>query len=297
MGIILMASIVIVVTMIISNMICALLFVLLGFFEVQSFTIIPSTTTRISTSKLWESPSSNYIGAFPAPIVWEYDTVSFKWKQIPSDAPNAALQSWNWCRHFVLGLQLCPWTRASLETKTATQLFLVNTAEDDEDYTTVAEQVSERFLEFIAKQPSSMEPAAIFFVIFLEEDWDFMAFYEWFVDLEDAWELEDVIVAPFHPNWEFDGPESLNFEKRSPYPTASLVSAKVVEKAGQTVTELIGEHNEELLLTKDSQELQDFWNASIRAPLDDGSSNNDGITSSSSTKKVIDSDSFDNFHP
>ena len=54
---------------------------------------------------------------------------------------------------------------------------------------------------------------------------DFVDFYNWFDEMEATWELiDDVIVAPFHPDWVFAGePESLQYEKRSPYPTVTLL--------------------------------------------------------------------------
>jgi hypothetical protein len=83
--------------------------------------------------------------------------------------------------------------------------------------------------------------------------------------MEDTWEYTDeVIVAPFHPDWAFAGePESLQFEKRSPYPTVTLVSTRVVEAAGEEATEQIGKHNEYVLLSKSVDELQTMWNQSL----------------------------------
>ena len=78
-------------------------------------------------------------------------------------------------------------------------------------------------------------------------------------------------MAPFHPQWSFasddDGSSSedglpwsnVEFEKRSPYPTVTLVAARVVEAAGEEVTSKIGEHNEQVLLDADPSELAELW--------------------------------------
>jgi Protein of unknown function (DUF1415) len=63
--------------------------------------------------------------------------------------------------------------------------------------------------------------------------------------------MDDGIVAPFHPDWVFAGePQSLQYEKRSPYPTVTLVSTRVVDKAGEEATKQIGTQNEKTLLSK-----------------------------------------------
>jgi len=129
-----------------------------------------------------------------------------------------------------------------------------------------------------------LERAAIYFVIFtpnniINDNYNgnnytttttstsimssFLSFYDWFNNVEDDWsdELDDVIIAPFHPNWqfEFDTLEeyALNYEKRSPYPLISLVSTNVVEKAGGAVTESIGENNRDILLSIEQVEKEE----------------------------------------
>ena len=134
-----------------------------------------------------------------------------------------------------------------------------------------------------SSSPSSvLERAAIYFVVFLSHDEtripdappqpspplllseSFPDFLDWFTELEEDWpeELDDVIIAPFHPRWEFGGggggggteddeyddEACLDYEKRSPYPLVTLVSTGVVENAGTAVTEAIGDHNRDVLL-------------------------------------------------
>ena len=100
-------------------------------------------------------------------------------------------------------------------------------------------------------------------------------------------EHPDVIVAPFHPRWTFsdtsssdvggnksnddtdtkideDDDETIDpiaYEKRSPYPTISIVSARTVEQAGEGVTRKIGIHNEQLL--SNYRDIPKFWRSSV----------------------------------
>jgi len=229
----------------------------------------------------------------------------------------------NWCNEFVIKLDLCPWAKASLQTKGALRFFLVppylpprvttqsNThlqmqLEEQEENRNrrIVQDVARRFQNEILhhngnnnrgneknnddnsiknSNPSAdmLERAAIYFVIFtpnniINDNYNgnnytttttstsimssFLSFYDWFNNVEDDWsdELDDVIIAPFHPNWqfEFDTLEeyALNYEKRSPYPLISLVSTNVVEKAGGAVTEFIGENNRDILLSIEQEE-------------------------------------------
>ncbi|KAL3924579.1 MAG: hypothetical protein SGILL_000964 [Bacillariaceae sp.] len=114
-----------------------------------------------------------------------------------------------------------------------------------------------------------MERAAIFLILFLPCETrngpslagNFPDFVEWFTEMEEEWDeaLDDVIIAPFHPDWEFgtdaDGEQqgendALSYEKKSPFPLVSLVSTRVVEQAGEAVTSKIATHNHQILLDK-----------------------------------------------
>jgi len=197
----------------------------------------------------------------PAPWVWR-ESSSNTWQQ--ESLTKEALETWNWCRHFVWKLQLCPWTKHSLSTKGALQIFL-STAKDEVSRERQLYNLSDRFDKFCQENPS-IESSAIFFVVFLEDSSPitFPDFYDWFEELEDTWEDDEVIVAPFHPDWQFAGePESLQFEKKSPHPTVSIVSSDVVEKAGENVTRKIGLHNQEVLSSQSADELLRLWKESL----------------------------------
>jgi len=195
--------------------------------------------------------------------VWYYSFESQDWERQKGITPLVAHQTWSWCQNFVLPLQLCPWARTSLETPNALQMFLsdLNPNNRNQDVEDIVLDVGRRFQQFLQKYPI-MESSAIFFLVFPHGD--FVDFYNWFDDMEESWPLmEDVIIAPFHPDWVFDGEaESLQYEKRSPYPTVTLVSTKVVDRAGEEATRLIGLQNEKTLLSRTLKELQKMWEQS-----------------------------------
>ncbi|CAJ1970147.1 unnamed protein product [Cylindrotheca closterium] len=244
---------------------------------------------------------------FPEPLVWLWSPSSHgdddsamtskdeEWKPISEvSLLPAAIRTWNWSKHFVLKLGLCPWAKGSLDTPSAMQIFVVP-KEQDILYTTgtyandICLAVADKCLQYCQKYPEK-ESSIIFLVVFQEEDEDadcvpeettmdriggfhdaydqwehFINFYEWFTDLEDDWDLDDIIVAPFHPNWQFggDGQRLLDFEKKSPYPTVTFVSAKVVEQAGEAATAQIAQKNEETLEGKTLDSLQETWDDSF----------------------------------
>jgi hypothetical protein len=319
-------------------------------------------------------------------------------------ATSAAQHTWNWCKDFVVQLDLCPWAKASVETRDAIQIYIVppippssssssssslptetgtiqsvreqkqrrrTKAMDDtilrqQQRSNILVDVAKRFDERLCQRdgnddtrhgrlPSSttatistMEKAAIYLVIFLpnkqlvdvntedENDSDtnrpgdlllFDDFYTWFESVEDEWDIDNVIIAPFHPQWEFAPPEygdgddnnddddddettgstmapnpqidwtAVQYEKRSPYPTVSLVSARVVDQAGEVVTAKIGRHNQDVLssygrrkstiqqqedvtttlsTSSSSSTLKRFWHTSIFGS-DDNDCTNDSV--------------------
>jgi hypothetical protein len=194
----------------------------------------------------------------------------------------------NWCQNFVQTLELCPWAKASLETAGSIQFFVLSGwQEDDEDGPSrLVEQVARRFVREILPPDRDnnitlLERTSIYFILFLNNNNNnstsfadnFYDFYDWFSMLEENWEdqeLENVIIAPFHPDWQFaiDGADdegvqqALSFEKKSPVPLVSLVSARVVEQAGEVVTARISQHNRQVLLGQSREGpniLEELW--------------------------------------
>lgn len=222
--------------------------------------------------------NSNQEQSFPVPLGWERSSKSStRWNSLDDPLSNSSssvlLRTWNWCRNFVLRLKLCPWAIKSLETEGAIQIFIIPKKQQNNQWNNndglICQEIAEKFSKFIKEYPH-LEPAAIFFVVFVSnDDNDFIEFYNWFSDLEEYdWEVEDVIPAPFHPQWQFASDEddqensissSLAFEKKAPYPTVSFVSARVVEQAGSATTEQIAHHNANILKEKTPTELQTLW--------------------------------------
>ena len=115
-------------------------------------------------------------------------------------------------------------------------------------------------------------PRAIAFIVFEpnlhKPNWidDVSSFYDWFLELEETSFLEDVTLAPFHPKWTYNQQKDavLDLEKQSPYPTVSLVSTAVIEKAGEAATARIAADNETILRQRTLDEWKDIYNSSIR---------------------------------
>lgn len=190
-------------------------------------------------------------------IVWE------DIRNTNSSSVGAALATWNWCKYFVVPYGLCPWAEGSVASTGSVQLFLSN--DEDAMNSFVAETLAKRFLTSIADD--KMDPSkGIFFLIFLQQSMaDFETFYEWYTKLEDNWELiEDVTMAPFHPQWTY-GVENdpLCIEKRSPFPTVSLVSTKIIDQAGETATQRIVTMNEEILKGKSAREWDFIYDQAV----------------------------------
>jgi len=107
-------------------------------------------------------------------------------------------------------------------------------------------------------------------------------FYEIFLEVENVL-LEEadkevggiggkVTIAPFHPYWNFAGTganDPVNYEKRSPFPTISIVSTSAIDNlmkkkeveaiwGSATVTVAVGEHNEEVLEAAGTKILQNI---------------------------------------
>jgi hypothetical protein len=187
---------------------------------------------------------------------------------------QAANETWRWCAHFVVAHNLCPWALKSVQTDQAIRIYVVDNIEDFEES---LQTISKRFIEDL--KASSIDPnAAIAFVVLAnsDADWSFPSFYDWYIDeednmLDDAVEDDTSIAnyvtwAPFHPAYQFDGDdECLWVEKRSPYPTVSIVSSAVIDSAGDSVATNIGENNEEILRKKTASQWQELYDASVRS--------------------------------
>lgn len=201
--------------------------------------------------------------------------------QKASRAQSGAALTYRWCSNFVKHLNLCPWAKQSLSSENAIRVKVV----DQKDGLDKMEQVvreSAIELKDLTDRGLVDPYIGISFVVSLpdcgtsgndEEGFDFLSFNEYFNDLEEEFldELVDgagsyigdeVTIAPFHPKWSFapsDMDEDnennydetiedpINYEKRTPFPTISIVMSKGIDLAGEETTARIGVHNEEIL--------------------------------------------------
>ena len=105
---------------------------------------------------------------------------------------------------------------------------------------------------------------------------DFQSFRFWFWErggnpLDHSQEVSPRILI-CHPAWQFqhsgmdDYNESLllEFEKKSPYPTVSIVSSNVIDQAGPAMTDKIAKTNYQTLMDQGNpQDLLRRWQISI----------------------------------
>jgi hypothetical protein len=203
------------------------------------------------------------------------------------ETPNgAAITTWNWCEHFVSKFNLCPWASASLHAKGAIQLNIIQsihsssiTNQRHEECGTMnlfedtIRTVAEAFCQKL--QDNRLDPnTAIAFVV-LDDQLEFGVFYEWFVDFEENWlaradgnpeTIENkIVLASFHPDWSYAGEKDdpISFEKRSPFPTVTVVSAAVIDKAGDAATKQIAIHNAEVLQANSIAHWNDVFDKAI----------------------------------
>lgn len=177
-----------------------------------------------------------------------------------------------WCQNFVVPLSLCPWATGSLEApQGAIQLYSVSKPEEMEEAIASATKI---FHDGIVSD--TLDPVtAISFVVCNGDPttWDFVDFYDWFCDLEEQyWEDGDddgdinnkITLAPFHPDWTFEGDDpAISFEKKSPYPTVTIVWTAVIDAAGESVTNKIAQQNEATLLEQGADALQKLYQQSV----------------------------------
>ena len=233
---------------------------------------IPEITARRITSKLFAN-QENAKQENADPSVW-VTRESGGWDVAPPKH-HAAIETLRWCNDFVLPLNLCPWAAASVQSDKGIQLYSVKKAEDME---AAVYDVTQLFHQSIVEK--KVDPSvAISFILCEDLSWDFSDFYDWFCALEeDYWDDDNdlqskVTLAPFHPGWKFQGDEpSLQFEKKSPYPTVTLVWTDVIDAAGEAVTSKIALQNEETLCGRSVQELDDMYKQNVYLQRSDDSS-------------------------
>jgi hypothetical protein len=219
---------------------------------------------------------------------------SMSWYPIEGSSrkpPKSVQETWRWCCNFVIPLSLCPWAYSSVHSPS---LSIVCVSDRDSMENSIRNSAL-WFRESIDR--NELDPTvAIVFIVCEDKSWDFVEFYNWFCDFEDwlNWgtisttvqqgqeESEEdisnfITLAPFHHEWTFGEEEdspSLHFEKKTPYPTVTLVWTDVIDSAGPIVTDKIAKQNEKTLRSKSCQELtemyeQGVFQSSARSDLDE----------------------------
>jgi hypothetical protein len=200
-------------------------------------------------------------------------------------ASGAAQATYQWAAHFVAQHNLCPWADRSVRTRNALQIVVLTYNEELE---TSLEAIAVQFQENFESGRADPNTAIIFCVILppqnsKDDHWieDFGSFYEWYLTTEDNWldradddlshVANSVTLAPFHPAWQFASDDeekslpndSFALEKQSPYPTISMVSTRVIERAGEMATKQIVESNQVTLATKSKEEWKKIYHQAV----------------------------------
>lgn len=185
----------------------------------------------------------------------------------PTDRKDSTVQTRNWCEKFVVPLNLCPWAAASVRNN-AIEILVTD---QPSDFAAMIEQAADAFHQ----QLDRVDPnTAITLCVLDNNNGSFEEFYDWYLDLEDSWldqadgneqhTANFVTLAPFHPEWEYVDKNVVQFEKRSPYPTVSIVSTAVIDKAGPSVTQQIGDTNAITFGQRSSDEWVLFYERAVR---------------------------------
>lgn len=205
--------------------------------------------------------------------------------------------TFRWCDHFVQHLNLCPWAKLSLQSNNAVRIKIVDQGAGLRMMEKVVRDSAKELID-ITDRGEVDANVGITFVLAIPKngenlsqdvpwDFEFEQFYDFAVDLEDRLfdeaEVDDtadtmigdeITLAPFHPDWFFASEDSasknpLDYEKKSPYPTISLVRTSVIMQAGEDATGRIGIHNEQTLTEVGSDRLEDLYQRKVLKNLKD----------------------------
>ena len=199
-------------------------------------------------------------------------------------APTVATATYQWADRFVARHNLCPWAERSVQTKNALQIIVL-TVDSEGDVDEQLEGIATRF-DAAVDSGQADGNTAIFFCVLLppkqddnrQQHWttDFASFDDWYLGMEDAWfdradETDEhianrVTLAPFHPQWQFAddaADSSSSLEKQSPFPTITMVSTRVIERAGEAATQQIFDSNQATLASKTPEEWSRLYQQAV----------------------------------
>jgi len=222
----------------------------------------------------------------------------------PPLAQDAAEKTIRWCSDFVQTLNLCPWAKKSLQSNNAIRIKIMPQSMGTDAMEQLIRDSAHELIDLTDSGEVDINVGITFVIAIGNDDsdagepaFDFEEFYAFVIDLEDRMfdeadaaheyldDSEDVFmpmdplfgdkvtIAPFHPEWFFagegEGDENpLNYEKKSPFPTVSLVRTSTIVQAGEEATRRIGEHNEEILTEYGSKRLSTLYRENVLRNLD-----------------------------
>lgn len=177
-----------------------------------------------------------------------------------TDSALAEARTRRWLAEFVVGLNLCPFTRPVLDTE---QLRIAVCGDSD------PESLQRAFLlelDLLQSRPESdIATSLLVFTAALGEFDDYLDFLALAQDLLADAGLEGLVqLASFHPDYLFEGEDesaASHFSNRSPYPTLHLIREDMLERVlvDFPEPELIPERNIETLGDIGSEELRRRW--------------------------------------
>lgn len=127
-----------------------------------------------------------------------------------------------WLEHMVVGLNLCPFS-SSVIARDQVHYAICDATTD----THLKQFFMTELQRLLVTNENDIATSLLMFTQGLEEFDDYLDLLNWFQQLLEQAELtEDVQLASFHPQYQFDGvaPDDLsNFTNRAPYPTIHLL--------------------------------------------------------------------------
>ena len=217
-------------------------------------------------------------------------------------AQEVAETTIRWCREFVQRLDLCPWAKMSLQSQNAIRIKIIHQSMGLETMEQIIRESALELIDVTDRGDVDINVGITFVVAIRgeggnvrargdEEGFQFESFYDFCTDLEDRMFDEadeaaekgddvgiligdEVTIAPFHPDWYFSTENNVNgkngelrnpldYEKKSPYPTISLVRTSVILQAGEEATSRIGIHNEKILNECGAKRLNEIYNEKV----------------------------------
>ena len=165
------------------------------------------------------------------------------------------LQCRHWVEHFIIHWGICPFARAVFESDDILYR-VIDTTDMEQQALSLMGQVQQM------KTDPSPETALLIFPFGLEDFDDYLMLLEVCNQLlEQRGDLEEIQLASFHPDYEFEGEDkdsASHFSNRSPWPIIHLIRQESIGRALETFDqpETIPQRNIALMQQIGSEKLQ-----------------------------------------